>query len=268
MSLLVAHEAAIRLGAFAVVLALCALAERRWPVRGDARPAGRQLVNVALVVANTAMLRVLFPVLAVGLALRGGGLLHAVAGPAAVEVALGVVALDLAVYWQHRLLHRIPLLWPLHRVHHTDLGIDVTTGVRFHPLEIALSMGIKLSVVALFGPPAAAVVLFEVLLSAGSLWQHTDVALPAAIERMARAVVVTPSLHRIHHSVQRDERDANYGFTTSLWDRVFGSLRGAAREPEATMRIGVPGWHDPSTLGFGGVLVQPFGSCDNRNADA
>ncbi len=266
MSALVAHEAGIRLGAFLVVFALCAAAERRWPVRGDARPAWRQGVNLSLAVVNTALLRLAFPVLAVGLALRGEGLLHAVAWPAAVEVAVGVLALDLAIYWQHRLMHRMPALWPLHRVHHTDLAIDVTTGVRFHPLEIALSMAVKLGVVAVLGPPAIAVVLFEVLLSAGSLWTHADAALPSRLEHVARAVLVTPSLHRIHHSVRREERDNNYGFTTSLWDRLFGSLRATSSEPEATMRIGVPGWRAPASLG--GVLVQPFRPCQNPDGDA
>ncbi|HEV7735734.1 MAG TPA: sterol desaturase family protein [Candidatus Binatia bacterium] len=268
MSILVTHEGWVRFGAFAIVLAVCAAAERTWPVRGDARPAGRQAVNLALVAANTAILRIGFPFLAVELALRGGGLLGTVAWPPVVEVVLAVTALDLAIYWQHRLMHRIPLLWPLHRVHHTDLAIDVTTGVRFHPLEIALSMGIKLGVVALLGPPAAAVVLFEVLLSAGSLFTHTDTALPAAVERMARAAIITPSLHRIHHSVRRDETDSNFGFTTSLWDRLFRSLRATPRDPERTMPIGLPGWRDPSSLGLGALLVQPFRSCDNGSVDA
>lgn len=268
MSVLVTHEAWIRFGSFAIVLALCAAAERTWPVRGDARPAGRQITNLALVVANTVFLRVAFPLLAVDLALRGGGLLGGVAWPPVVELVIGVLAFDLAIYWQHRLMHRVPLLWRLHRVHHTDLAFDVTTGVRFHPLEIALSMGIKLGLVALLGPPAAAVVLFEVLLSAGSLFTHIDAALPGAVERVARAAVITPSLHRIHHSVRRDETDSNYGFTTSLWDRLFRSLRARPRDPERTMPIGLPGWRDAAALGLGSLLVQPFRSCDNGPADA
>lgn len=268
MSVLVTHEAWVRVGAFAVVLAACAVAERTWPARGDARPAGRQRTNLALAVANTAFLRLAFPLLAVGVALRGGGLLGAVAWPPAVEIALGVVALDLAIYWQHRLMHRIALLWRLHRVHHTDLAIDVTTGVRFHPLEIALSMGLKLAVVAALGAPAAAVVLFEVLLSAGSLFTHTDVALPVAVEHVARAAIITPSLHRIHHSVRREETDSNFGFTTSAWDRLFRSLRTTPRLPERTMPVGLAGWRDPAALGLGALLVQPFRSCDNGAVDA
>jgi sterol desaturase/sphingolipid hydroxylase (fatty acid hydroxylase superfamily) len=276
---LVTHEAWVRAAAFAAVLATCLLVERRWPVRGDARPARRQAVNLALVVTNTAVLRLAFPLLAVALALRvearDGGLLGAVAWPRAVEIVAGVLALDLAIYWQHRLMHRIPLLWPLHRVHHSDLAIDATTGVRFHPLEIVLSMGIKLGVVALLGPPAVAVVLFEVLLSAGSLVTHTDVALPARAEPVVRALLVTPSMHRIHHSLRRDETDSNYGFTTSLWDRLFQSHRARPLDDEATMPIGLDGVRDPSALGWWALLLQPGrrlpargDSCDKGRRDA
>lgn len=260
VSAIAAHDATIRLAAFTLVLAACAAAERAWPVRGDARPARRQLANLALGVLGTAILRLLFPLLAVGLAVeveaRGGGLLAAVDWRG--ETLVAVLALDAAIYWQHRLMHRIPWLWPLHRVHHTDLAIDVTTGVRFHPLEIVLSMAVKLAVVAVLGPPAAAVVLFEVLLSAGSLFTHADVALPGAVERGARRLIITPSLHRTHHSIRREEHDSNFGFTTSLWDRAFRSLRETSHDPETTMPVGIAGLRDPKALGLGPLLVQPF----------
>lgn len=260
VSALATHDATIRLAAFALVLGACAAAERAWPVRGDARRARRQRTNLALGILDTAILRICFPLLAVGLAVdleaRGGGLLAAVDWPG--ETLVAVLALDAAIYWQHRLMHRIAWLWPLHRVHHTDLAIDVTTGVRFHPLEIVLSMAVKLAVVAVLGPPAAAVVIFEVLLSAGSLFTHTDVALPGAVEHGARHLVITPSLHRTHHSTRRDERDSNFGFTTSLWDRAFRTLRETSHDPEATMAVGIGGLRDPTVLGLGALLVQPF----------
>jgi sterol desaturase/sphingolipid hydroxylase (fatty acid hydroxylase superfamily) len=277
MSAVVEHEPWLRGGAFVVLLAACALAERRWPVRGDARPAWRQIVNLALVATNTLLLRAAFPLLAVALALqieaRGGGVLATFGWPRAATIVVAVLALDCAIYWQHRLMHRVPLLWPMHRVHHTDLAIDVTTGLRFHPLEIAASMLVKLGVVALLGPPAAAVVLFEVLLSAGSLVTHADVALPARGERLVRAALVTPSMHRIHHSIRREETDSNYGFTTSAWDRLFGSYRAAPAGDEATMPIGLADWRSPA--GWLALLVQPFrrvprsdDPCEKDPADA
>jgi sterol desaturase/sphingolipid hydroxylase (fatty acid hydroxylase superfamily) len=152
----------------------------------------------------------------------------------------------------------IPLLWPLHRVHHSDVAIDVTTGVRFHPLEICLSMGVKLGLVVALGAHPAAVVIFEILLSAASLFTHADFAFPARLDRALRAVIVTPSMHRIHHSVRREETDSNYGFNLSLWDRVFGSYRARATGPERSMPVGLPQWRDPAEQALGALLLQPF----------
>lgn len=259
---MLAHEPTLRLAVFAAVLLMMALAERRWSARGDSRPARRQLSNLALVVVDTLLLRLAFPLLAVALALRlhdaGSGLLGALALPLALEIVLAVVLLDVALYFQHRLMHRVPLLWRLHRVHHSDTGFDVSTGVRFHPLEIALSMGIKLALVWLLGPHPVAVLVFEVLLSSASLFNHADLAFPPRIERALRAVVVTPSMHRIHHSVRREETDSNFGFSVSLWDRVFRSYRARPALPERTMPIGLAEWRDPRALGLGALLLQPF----------
>ena len=261
-TLLVDNEAMLRLGAFAVVLLLLAVAERRWPARGDARAARRQAANLGLVVIDTLMLRVAFPLLAVALAGqvhgRGGGLFGMLDWPPWLAIPLAVLIFDAAIYWQHRLLHLVPPLWRLHRVHHSDIAFDVTTGVRFHPFEIALSMAIKLALVVALGPHPAAVVIFELLLSATSLFTHADFAFPARVERALRAVVVTPSMHRIHHSVRREETDSNYGFNLSLWDRVFGSYRACPAGHERSMPLGVPQWRDPATLGLGALLVQPF----------
>ncbi len=258
----VVNEAALRFGVFALVLVALAVAERCWPVRGDARPARRQLANLGLMAIDTALLRLAFPLLAVVLAVRvdarGGGLFGAMDAPLSIEIVLAVVLFDLAIYWQHRLLHMIPLLWPLHRVHHSDTSLDVTTGVRFHPLEIALSMAIKLGLVVALGPHPVAVVIFELLLSATSLLTHADFAFPPRVERMLRRLIVTPSMHRIHHSVRREETDSNYGFNLSLWDRVFGSYRACPRQPERSMPIGLPQWRDPAALGLWPLLLQPL----------
>ena len=259
---MVEHEAVLRLSGFAALLLVLACAERIWPARGDARRAPRQLANLGLVLIDTALLRVAFPLLAVAFAVsvhaRGGGLFGALGWSPWLEIAIAVVLFDLAIYWQHRLLHVLPWLWPMHRVHHTDIAFDVTTGVRFHPLEIALSMGVKLALVAALGPHPAAVVLSELLLAAASLFTHTDIALPARLDRALRRVIVTPSMHRIHHSTIPAETNSNYGFNLSLWDRLFGSYRAHSKRPELQMPIGLSQWRDPSRLGLAALLLQPF----------
>ncbi|MDQ3270099.1 MAG: sterol desaturase family protein [Pseudomonadota bacterium] len=218
--------------------------------------------NLGLVLIDTALLRVAFPLLAVVLAMqvhtRGGGLFGALDWPQWLEIGAVVVLFDLAIYWQHRMMHMVPLLWPMHRVHHSDTAFDVTTGIRFHPLEIALSMGIKLGLVLVLGPHPVAVVLSEVLLSAASLFTHADVALPARVDRALRKLIVTPSMHRIHHSVIREETDSNFGFNLSLWDRLFRSYRQQPVRPERSMPIGLMQWRDPSSLGLAQLLMQPF----------
>jgi sterol desaturase/sphingolipid hydroxylase (fatty acid hydroxylase superfamily) len=259
---LVAHEGALRLGAFASVLLLLAALQWRWPKRGDGQRSRRQLTNLALAVIDSLMLRLLFPVLAVGLAIvvdaRDGGLFGVLEWPGWLEFVLAVLLLDVAIYWQHRLHHMIPWLWRLHRVHHSDVSFDVTTGVRFHPFEIALSMGVKLGLVWLLGPPPAAVVVFELLLSLGSLITHTDSALPVRIDRPVRWLLVTPSMHRVHHSVRRNETDSNFGFHLSLWDRLFGTYRAEPVQPEASMPIGLEVFREDADQGLIALLLQPL----------
>jgi sterol desaturase/sphingolipid hydroxylase (fatty acid hydroxylase superfamily) len=257
-----ALETPLRLGAFAGLLLVLALAERAWPLRGDARPARRQAVNLGLMLLGTLLLRVAFPVLAVGfaaaLSARGVGVLPWLGVDGGIAVVLAVLLLDLAIYAQHRLFHRVPALWRLHRVHHADTGFDVTLGVRFHPFEIALSMAIKFAIIAALGAPPLAVLLFELALSAGSLFTHADLRLPPRLERAVRRVLVTPDMHRIHHSVRRDETDSNYGFNLSLWDRMFGSYRDAPAGDPATMPIGLEQFREPAQQSLPALLLNPF----------
>jgi len=262
MNFLLAHETAFRLGGFFAALVLLGWLQWRFSLRGDSRPARRQLTNIALVVIDTLVLRLAFPVLAVAFAASmhasGAGLLGAVEAPFWLEFALAVLALDLAIYWQHRLFHKIPVFWRFHRVHHADRAFDLTTGVRFHPLEIALSMLIKLGVIGLVGAHPAAVLVFELVLNLGSLWTHTDVALPSRLDRWLRRLVVTPSMHRIHHSTLRQETDSNYGFHLSIWDRLFGSYKRNPKRPEKTMPIGLDEFPRPEDQTLTALLLNPF----------
>jgi len=257
-----ALETPLRLGGFGIALIVLALLQWRFALRGDGRPALRQATNLGLVALDTITLRLTFPVLAVGyaavLSAEGKGLLAHLDAPAALELVLAVLALDLIIYWQHRLFHRVPWLWRVHRVHHADTGFDLTTGVRFHPIEIALSMALKLAVIRVLGPEPLAVLIFELALSLGSLWTHTDIALPASIDRMLRRVIVTPSMHRIHHSILRHETDSNYGFHLSIWDRLFGSYTNQPERPEQQMPIGLDAYREPRDQRLIALLLNPF----------
>lgn len=264
-----ANEALIRLGGFIGLLLLLYGAQWRWPARGDGRPARRQLVNLSMVALGALALRVGFPVLAVAWAMNmhGGGLFGLLDWPAWLAIPVAVLLLDLAIYWQHRLMHAWPLLWRLHRVHHCDTAFDVTTGVRFHPIEIALSMGFKLALITLLGPHPLAVLLFEVLLSLGALFTHTDIALWRGLDRRLRWVFVTPSMHRIHHSTRRAETDSNFGFHLSTWDRLFGSYRAAPARDERRMPIGLEHWREPRDQGLVSLLLNPFRGAPGRGDD-
>jgi len=259
---LLEHEPEIRLLAFVATLLLMLAIQHWWPARGDGRWSRRQGVNAALVVIDTLLVRLAFPVLAVGFSMlvyeRQGGLFGWLDWPLWLNIPLAVLMLDLAIYWQHRLMHMIPLLWRLHRVHHADTGFDVTTGVRFHPLEIGLSMAIKLGLVFALGPHPVAVLTFEMLLAAGSLFTHSDFALPRRLDRPLRWLFVTPSMHRIHHSTWRRETDSNYGFHLSVWDRLFASYTAEPRECELTMPIGLNEYRDPADQGLISLLLNPF----------
>ena len=257
------HEPVIRLTAFVAVFAAMALWELAAPRRAQAIPRReRWPANVGVVVLDTLLLRLLFPTAAVGLAVageaRGFGLLHALALPSWLAVIVSVLLLDLAIYLQHVLFHAVPALWRLHRMHHADLEFDVTTGSRFHPLEILLSMVVKLGVVAALGPPAVAVLVFEVLLNATSMFNHGNVMLPVDVDRRLRRFVVTPDMHRVHHSIVRQETDSNFGFNVPWWDRLLGTYRAAPAAGQDGMTIGIEQFRDPRELRLGRMLLQPF----------
>lgn len=255
-------EPELRLISFAIMLAMMFWLQSIWPVRGDGHPRRRQLVNAGLALFNTLTLRLVFPVLAVALSIaiheRQGGLFGALDWSVWIAVPLAMLLLELAIYWQHRLMHAVPLLWRIHRVHHLDTGFDVTTGVRFHPLEIALSMGIKLALIALLGPHPIAVLLFEIVLAVGALWTHTDFALPQRLDDRVRRLFVTPSMHRIHHSNRQLETDSNYGFHLAIWDRLFGSYTERPKKTEREMSIGLDDFGAPKDQTFWALMLNPF----------
>lgn len=260
---LLTHEPAIRLSCFGGIFVLMAGWELLAPRRRQAVGRGRRWpANIGIVVLDTLLVRLVFPTAAVGMAMvaasRGWGLLPAVRPPVWAAFFAAVVALDLAIYLQHVLFHAVPVLWRLHRVHHADLEIDVTTGVRFHPAETLLSMGIKLGVVATLGAPAAAVLIFEVLLNATSMFNHGNVRLPARMDRALRWLVVTPDMHRVHHSVVQPETNSNFGFNLSWWDRLFGTYRAQPQAGHDGMTIGIRQFRDPRELRLDRMLVQPL----------
>jgi sterol desaturase/sphingolipid hydroxylase (fatty acid hydroxylase superfamily) len=263
-----AWEPAIRLVAFALGLGLIALWEHRAPRRPPSVGRGaRWPGNLGLVLLDTLLVRLAVPVTTVGAAAladrRSWGLLgaagRAVGGlPVWLEPALVVVLMDLAIYLQHVMFHAVPILWRVHRTHHADLDLDVTTGVRFHPIEILLSLGVRLGFVVAIGPSPVGVLLFELLLNLSSLWSHGNLRLPDALDRGLRRVVVTPDMHRVHHSVLAPERNANFGFTLAWWDHLCGTYRAQPRDGHQAMAIGTPEFRDPGWLRLDRLLVQPF----------
>lgn len=260
---ILAHEPLVRMGSFALVLALCAIAEILWPRRRRAFPRlVRWTNNLALVALDTALLRLVFPLLAVGAAVaaqeQGFGLFNAVVVPEWLAVVATIVILDLVIYFQHRLFHALPLLWRVHRVHHADLECDVTTGLRFHPIEIALSMLLKIAAVTALGAPPLGVLLFEIILNASALFSHSNLHLPRSVDRLLRVLVVTPDMHRIHHSIRPVETDSNFGFNLSLWDRLFGTYRAEPALGHDGMTLGIELFREARELWLDRLLTQPF----------
>jgi sterol desaturase/sphingolipid hydroxylase (fatty acid hydroxylase superfamily) len=218
--------------------------------------------NLGVVALDTLLVRLVLPTAAVGVALvaqsKGWGLLSLVDWRLSVEVFIAVVALDLAIYLQHVLFHAVPSLWRLHRMHHADLDIDVTTGVRFHPIEILLSLLIKIAAVAALGAPPLAVLIFEVLLNATSMFNHGNVHMPSGVDRALRMILVTPDMHRVHHSVLPRETNSNFGFNFAIWDRLFGTYRPQPVAGQLGMTIGIEKFREPRELWLDRMLTQPF----------
>jgi sterol desaturase/sphingolipid hydroxylase (fatty acid hydroxylase superfamily) len=260
---LLAHEPVIRLAAFLGIFVLMAL----WEI---ARPRRRQVVgravrwpsNLGIVVLDTLLLRLIFPSAAIGMAVlaasQGWGLLNLVPIAPWIAVPAAILALDLAIYAQHVAFHHVPVLWRLHRMHHADLEFDVTTGLRFHPGEIILSMAIKLAAVAALGAAPVAVLIFEVVLNASSMFNHGNVSLAPALDRWLRWIVVTPEMHRVHHSIIRAETDSNFGFNLPWWDRAFRTYRAQPAAGHTGMVIGIDRFRDPSELRLDRMLLQPL----------
>jgi sterol desaturase/sphingolipid hydroxylase (fatty acid hydroxylase superfamily) len=258
------REAMLRLGCFAAVFVVMWLWEIVAPRRAlSVSKLQRWTHNIGLLFLNSLVLRVLFPAAAVGIAYTaaasGWGLFNRVDLPYWLEVLVAVLLLDLAIYLQHLLMHRVPLLWRLHRVHHADLDIDMTTGSRFHTLEIIVSMLIKWAVIFLLGPALLAVLLFETLLNGMAVFNHANVRLPGTIDRLLRLLLITPDVHRVHHSILRHETNSNYGFNLSIWDRAFGTYIDQPEKGHSAMTIGIPEFRDPEQVDrLPGMLTLPF----------
>jgi len=258
-----ANEPIIRLSAFLGIFAIMALWEVIAPRRKRAfSRLTRWPNNIGIVVFNTVVMRVLFPTAAVGMALaaeaNGWGLFNTFVVPEFLAVVMAVVIMDFAIYLQHVLVHAVPALWRLHRMHHADLDYDVTTGARFHPIEIVISMGLKLMVVSALGAPALAVLAFEVILNATAMFNHGNVHIPAGLDRVLRLIVVTPDMHRVHHSVIPKETNSNFGFSLPWWDRLFGTYTAQPQDGHEGMTIGIEQFRKGRDLRLDKMLVQPF----------
>jgi sterol desaturase/sphingolipid hydroxylase (fatty acid hydroxylase superfamily) len=260
---LTTYEPIIRLGAFLAVAVAMAGAEAWMPRRARARGRGRRWpVNIALATVDTVLVRLVFPAavvagIAAWAATRGIGLFNALPVPQGLAIVLSVVLLDLMIYGQHLAFHFWKPLWRLHRVHHCDLDVDFTTALRFHPVEILLSVVIKGVAVVAVGAPVAAVIVFEILLNGSAMFNHGNIRLPARVDRLLRAVVVTPDMHRVHHSILRHETDSNFGFALSLWDRLFRTYRDQPALGHDAMTIGLPEFRDDADQGLVALLLNP-----------
>ncbi len=258
------NEKVIRLGFFLGVFIVMALFEVIAPRRALSQSKiVRWGNNLSLIFFNTFVLRVLFPTAAVGMALlaqeQDWGLFNYFPITSPIAIVASVIVMDFFIYIQHVMVHAIPVLWRLHRVHHADLDYDVTTGARFHTLEIILSMGIKFAVILLLGPPVVAVVIFEVMLNATAMFNHSNVRIPEGVDKVLRLLVVTPDMHRVHHSIEDDEANSNFGFSLPWWDRLFGTYRAQPRGGHTGMTIGIRSYRDSKHCSWlSGILIMPF----------
>lgn len=261
---LLANEKAIRMTFFFGMLVLIGLWELAAPKRAlTISKSVRWINNLALVFFNSLLLRILFPAAAVGVAAfaheQGWGLFNYYELPFWFAVLASVIIMDFVIYIQHVMVHAIPVLWRLHRLHHADLDYDVTTGARFHPIEIILSMLIKFATILLLGPSIVAVIIFEVMLNATAMFNHGNISLPKTLDKYLRLFLVTPDMHRVHHSIEDDEANSNFGFSLPWWDRLFGTYRDQPRAGHQAMTIGINKYRDPKQVSWlPGMLIFPF----------
>jgi sterol desaturase/sphingolipid hydroxylase (fatty acid hydroxylase superfamily) len=257
------HEIAIRLVFFIVIFILVALWEVRLPRRVPTTPKKwRWVTNLSIIAINPLLLRLVFPILAVGMArtaqTNGWGLLNQFDMPGLIALVVGIIALDLVIYLQHVMFHAVPILWRLHMVHHADLDYDLTTGLRFHPLEIVLSTVLKITIIVALGPPVASVIAFEILLNGMAMFNHGNIKLPPSVDRWLRLLAVTPDVHRVHHSIIVRETNSNYGFNLVIWDRMFGTYLAQPSKGHQDMTIGLAQFRDPKRLTLPWLLILPI----------
>ena len=260
---LIDNEAPLRLGIFFGVLVLLGVVELAFPKRERTfKRVKRWRVNLVIALIDTLALRFLLPILAVGTALwvemNQIGLLEILNWPGWLEVLLAVILLDMLVYGQHVAFHHIPIFWRIHRVHHADRDIDVTTALRFHPVEIVLSMLLKIAFVVVLGAPVVAVICFEILLNAMAMFNHSNLRLPTGVDRWLRLFVVTPDMHRVHHSIDMVESNRNFGFSLSIWDRIFSTYKAQPDLGHGEMVLGLEEYQGDESCRLGWTLCFPF----------
>ena len=259
------HEASLRMGVFISILLLMMGAEALFPRKNRALGRTHRWVsNLLIVIIDSIFVRLLFPIVAVGVAAlsvkNGWGLLNLTPLPDWLEIVVAIIMLDMAIYWQHVAFHRIPFFWSFHKVHHVDRDIDVTTGLRFHPIEIVFSLAYKLAVVLVLGAPVLAVILFEIILNGCALFNHSNVKLPLSVDRVLRRFIVTPDMHRVHHSIHMHETNSNYGFSLSLWDRIFKSYIDQPKAGHDDMVIGLEEHQTKAPASLSWSLLLPIKS--------
>ncbi len=267
----ISPETLVRLGFFAAIFFVMALSEKIAPRRLLLKSKTKRWIgNLGMQIINVVVLRLIFPVFPVGIAVicaqRGWGLLNYYQITPLLALIIAVAALDFVIYLQHRMFHVVPLFWRMHMVHHTDQDIDVTTALRFHPLEIILSMLIKFSAVAAIGAPPLSVLIFEIMLNGATMFNHGNVGIPLPLDRIIRIVLVTPDMHRVHHSVVARETNSNYGFSFPWWDRMLKTYQAQPQDGHYKMKIGLNGYHDDRSLKLSSMLTMPF-SYPKRIAD-
>lgn len=267
------HELNIRIVFFIVMFGVIAAWEVIAPRRKlIASKSARWINNLGVIIINTMILRLIFPAAVVGFAAyvetQGWGVLNNLKSPVVFSVIVSVILMDAIIYFQHVMFHAVPILWRLHRVHHADLDIDATTGVRFHPIEIILSMLIKMAAVLILGPPVVAVVIFEVLLNASSIFNHGNIYMSKQVDKFLRWFVVTPDMHRVHHSIEVDETNSNFGFNLPWWDRLFGTYRDQPAKSHEKMTIGIQAYRDAAHCTWlTGMMILPFINKSSALAD-